>query len=122
MAVLRHVSLMDAPVEAIRCWAWGHQWEPGAVTERRDYGTTVWHCQAQCPCTRLRTDTINSKTGELFNREYGGGHGMDNRLPVERHAARLEWGRRMRAAQREARKQEEAVNVRSIGRSRKRGA
>lgn len=123
-AVLRHASILSAPDEAVLCWAFGHRWEPGPVIERRDYGGRVWAVQATCPCTRLRSETIDPHSGELMKpREYGGGHGLNARLPVERQEARLEWGRRTRAKQAAAAKDKRAAKETTAPKStRRRGA
>jgi hypothetical protein len=95
--VERHSSILDAPDEVIRCWAWGHRWDPGPVTERQDYGTIVWFVVARCDCGRHRSETLSPKTANLLTRDYGGGHGLMARVPVERTEARAEWARRARA-------------------------
>lgn len=96
--VERHASILDVPAEPLRCFAFGHDWQPTAVTERSDYGMVVWQIDAPCPCGRVRCDVISSTSGELMSRQYRGGHGLMSRLASDRQESRLEWARRTRAA------------------------
>lgn len=96
--VERHASILDVPAAPLRCFAFGHDWEPVAVVERQDYGMTVWQIDAPCGCGRVRSDVLSSTTGELLNRSYRSGHGLMSRLPSDRQESRLEWARRTRAA------------------------
>lgn len=91
-----HNSVLDAPDEAVLCWAFNHRWIPGPLVRRSGYGGDVNDCRAECPCGRIRVDTLHPKTFAKLTRSYSGGHRLRAGMATK-DEARAEWFRRMRA-------------------------
>lgn len=96
-ATTRYHSLFEAPDAVLRCWAFGHRWDPGPVLDEPGWGARVWRVVARCDCGRVREDVLAPRSGALLSRHYGGGAGLSARVSVERADARKEWARRDRA-------------------------
>lgn len=67
---VRRVDTTDLPYASLRCLAYGHRWsDPPA----RDAGRGRVEVVAECDCGRWRRDVIEMATGDVADREYGGG-------------------------------------------------
>lgn len=98
--VTRVGSILDIDDIALFCMVHGHPWSDPPETPASGWGDNVdaGELRYECPCGRWKREVVDSATGEVLTRDYGGGTMLY--VAETRAVARAEWMRRKRLRRR----------------------